>query len=41
MKRREAMSWNYDTSINRVKAQLESLGEIEVEKLVRDADMQS
>ena len=35
------MSWNYDTSFNRVKAHLESLGEIEVEKLVRDADLQS
>lgn len=35
------MSWNYDTSLSRVQAHLDSMGEIEVEKLVRDADLQS
>ncbi len=35
------MSWNYETSMNRVKHHLDGLGEIEVEKLVRDADLQN
>ena len=35
------MSWNYNTSLSRVQAHLDSMGEIEVEKLVRDADLQS
>ncbi len=33
------MSWNYNTSLNRVETHLEGMGEIEVEKLVRDADL--
>ena len=33
------MSWNYDTSLNRVEKHLDGMGEIEVEKLVRDADL--
>src|ERR1035437_3945963 len=35
------MSWNYDTSLNRVQNHLDGMGEIEVEKLVRDADLNS
>jgi class 3 adenylate cyclase len=35
------MSWNYDTSLNRVQKHLDDLAEIEVEKLVRDADLQA
>lgn len=35
------MSWNYDTSFNRVQDHLNGMGEIEVEKLVRDADLHS
>ncbi len=35
------MSWNYNTSLNRVQAHLDGMGEIEIEKLVRDADLQS
>jgi class 3 adenylate cyclase len=35
------MSWNYNTSLSRVQAHLDSMGEIEVEKLVRDADLQN
>jgi len=35
------MSWNYNTSLSRVQAHLDSMGEIEVEKLIRDADLQS
>jgi hypothetical protein len=35
------MSWNYNTSVNRVQAHLDGMGEIEVEKLVRDADLHS
>ena len=35
------MSWNYNTSLSRVQAHLDGMGEIEVEKLVRDADLQS
>ena len=35
------MSWNYNTSLSRVQAHLYSMGEIEVEKLVRDSDLQS
>ena len=33
------MSWNYQTSLDRVKERLEKMGEIRVEKLVRDADL--
>jgi hypothetical protein len=33
------MSWNYNTSLNRVETHLQGMGEIEVEKLVRDADL--
>jgi class 3 adenylate cyclase len=35
------MSWNYNTSLNRVEKHLDGMGEIEVEKLVRDADLNS
>lgn len=35
------MSWNYNTSLNRVQNHLDGMGEIEVEKLVRDADLNS
>jgi hypothetical protein len=35
------MSWSYDTSLNRVQKHLDDMGEIEVEKLVRDADLNS
>ncbi len=35
------MSWNYNTSLNRVEKHLDDMGEIEVEKLVRDADLDS
>ncbi len=35
------MSWNYDTSVNRVQKHLDDLADIEVEKLVRDADLQA
>src|ERR1700751_3426497 len=33
------MSWNYNTSTTRVENHLDTMGEIEVEKLVRDADL--
>ncbi|WP_263385539.1 adenylate/guanylate cyclase domain-containing protein [Granulicella arctica] len=33
------MSWDYNTSLNRVETHLQNMGEIEVEKLVRDADL--
>ena len=33
------MSWNYNTSTARVQNHLDSMGEIEIEKLVRDADL--
>lgn len=33
------MSWNYQTSLERVKNHLENMGEIHIEKLVRDADL--
>jgi len=33
------MSWNYQTSKERIKNHLSSLGTIEIEKLVRDADL--
>ena len=35
------MSWNYKTSHDRVEKHLDDMGEIEVEKLVRDADLNS
>lgn len=35
------MSWNYNISMNRVQAHLDGMGEIEVEKLVREADLHS
>lgn len=33
------MAWNYTTSKNRIQKHLDSMGEIKVEKLVRDADL--
>lgn len=33
------MSWDYNTSLERVETHLQNMGEIEVEKLVRDADL--
>ena len=33
------MSWNYQTSLERIQKYLAGLGEIQVEKLVRDADL--
>lgn len=33
------MSWNLDVSIERIRKHLESIGEIEIEKLVREADL--
>ena len=33
------MSWNYDVSRERIKKHIANLGEIEIEKLVRDADL--
>ena len=33
------MSWNYDTSLERIQKHLDNMGEIEVEKLVREADL--
>jgi class 3 adenylate cyclase len=33
------MSWSYNTSLNRVETHLQGMGEIEVEKLLRDADL--
>ena len=33
------MSWSYQTSLSRVETHLQGMGEIEVEKLVRDADL--
>lgn len=35
------MSWNYDVSRERIRKHLENAGEIEIEKLVRDADLRS
>jgi class 3 adenylate cyclase len=35
------MSWNYDTSLERVQKHIESIGEIEIEDLVREADLHS
>lgn len=35
------MSWNYDDSVERIKSHLDSMGEIEIEKLVREADLNS
>jgi class 3 adenylate cyclase len=35
------MSWNYETSLKRIKERLESAGDIEIEKLVRDADLRN
>ncbi|MBZ5489890.1 MAG: hypothetical protein LAO76_03045 [Acidobacteriia bacterium] len=35
------MSWNHDISLDRVQSHLNDMGEIEVEKLVRDADLHS
>ena len=35
------MSWNYQRSIDRIKEHLDSLGEIQIEKLVREADLHS
>jgi len=35
------MSWNYDDSLKRIGDHLDNMGEIEVEKLVREADLNS
>lgn len=35
------MSWNYDDSLKRIGDHLDKMGEIEVEKLVREADLNS
>jgi len=35
------MSWNYNKSLDRINDHLESLGEIQIEKLVREADLHS
>jgi class 3 adenylate cyclase len=35
------MSWNYDDSLERISKHLDNMGEIEVEKLVREADLNS
>jgi class 3 adenylate cyclase len=35
------MIWNYDDSLNRIGEHLDNMGEIEVEKLVREADLNS
>jgi len=35
------MSWNYQRSLDRIKEHLDSLGEIQIEKLVREADLHS
>lgn len=35
------MSWNYETSLERIRKHLENSGEIEIEKLVRDAELHS
>lgn len=35
------MSWNYDVSRERIRKRLENAGEIEIEKLARDADLRS
>ncbi len=40
-KKGTTMSWNYNTSHDRVEKHLDDIGEIEVEKLVRDADLNS
>ncbi len=33
------MSWDYDESLERIRQHLDSMGEIEVEKLGREADL--
>jgi len=33
------MSWNYDKSLERIQDHLDNMGEIEIEKLVREADL--
>jgi class 3 adenylate cyclase len=35
------MSWNYDVSRERIRKHLENAGEIEIDKLIRDADLRS
>jgi hypothetical protein len=35
------VGWNYERSRKRIKEHLDSLGEIEIEKLVKDADLDS
>src|SRR5207249_4657121 len=35
------MSWDYESSLERIKQHVENLGDIEVEKLVREADLDS
>jgi class 3 adenylate cyclase len=35
------MSWNYDVSLKRIGEHLDNMGEIEVEKLVREADLET
>ena len=35
------MSWNYDDSLDRIGSHLDNMGEIEIEKLVREADLET
>ena len=35
------MSWNYDTSLERIQNHLDNMGEIEIEKLSKEADLNS
>src|SRR5207249_11950621 len=35
----DRMNWNYETSLERIKKHMQNTGEIEIEKLVRDADL--
>src|SRR5258708_5029647 len=35
------MSWSYDESLERIGKHLDNMGEIEIEKLVREADLET
>ena len=35
------MAWNYDDSLKRIGKHLDNLGEIEIEKLVREAEIEN
>lgn len=37
----DALAWNYEISLERIKLHVENLKDIEVEKLVREADLDS